>query len=551
MSILKIINDEHQEFEIILNGVFQNVKDFLCSDGQYVRGDGVHDDTTGIQNAFDNAKGEVYFPSGTYKVSGTGEYCLLLSRNINLRGVSTRWVTIRADNTPPETSVLKVAITDNFGLMDVRNWEMKNLTIFNNGGGKHAVIVKDGMQISTSLIENNNLHGNIANGGDGLCIIDNISHSEINLNTLSTIYAKCFDANLFRKNNIFGEGVGITLDCELGVYNNTIESNTITNKNGGIKVVNGDAIRIKNNQFEQNQIFGENTSSPSSMVTILGTDRKCNNIVISENNLGGGTNVDNLIYIDNATMTVIEKNQMKASDAFDIIFTENSSYNYLEKTNTIIGNADDLRENNVIKVLDNGFNNFGVVPYEEPIPQNPVITTIVNDDFNRPNQDYLGTALTGQMWQTISNNFKISNNEAKLKTTSQDLAFIETLKSDVTITCIFGNLSSLFARNIKVVFRYIDQNNYFWITPFDISGMTYSLYKRINGVDILIHGTTLPFITGDELKIEVNGVSIKAYKNSEEWVDVVCNDLLFATKHGLYLYSEYDSFNSFKIESLL
>lgn len=42
-----------------------DVKTFLCVDGQYVKGDGIHDDTTGVQAAI-NTGGRIIFPSGTY-----------------------------------------------------------------------------------------------------------------------------------------------------------------------------------------------------------------------------------------------------------------------------------------------------------------------------------------------------------------------------------------------------------------------------------------------------------------------------------------------------
>lgn len=47
---------------------FFNVREFLCDDGEYVKGDGTHDDTTGIQNALDNATGALFFPRGIYKI---------------------------------------------------------------------------------------------------------------------------------------------------------------------------------------------------------------------------------------------------------------------------------------------------------------------------------------------------------------------------------------------------------------------------------------------------------------------------------------------------
>ena len=53
-----------------------NITDFKCDDGQYVQGDGVHDDTTGIQSAIDyctsfGKRVRLFFPSGKYKTTDT------------------------------------------------------------------------------------------------------------------------------------------------------------------------------------------------------------------------------------------------------------------------------------------------------------------------------------------------------------------------------------------------------------------------------------------------------------------------------------------------
>jgi hypothetical protein len=47
---------------------YVSVKDFLCSDGLPVAGDGIHDDTTGIRAAVDAAN-SIYFPAGSYRVT--------------------------------------------------------------------------------------------------------------------------------------------------------------------------------------------------------------------------------------------------------------------------------------------------------------------------------------------------------------------------------------------------------------------------------------------------------------------------------------------------
>jgi parallel beta-helix repeat protein len=72
-----------------------NVKDFLCSDGLPVAGDGVHDDTTGIQVAINYASsinGEVFIPSGNYlfsaQAAGTSGYevAVFVPANVKIYG---------------------------------------------------------------------------------------------------------------------------------------------------------------------------------------------------------------------------------------------------------------------------------------------------------------------------------------------------------------------------------------------------------------------------------------------------------------------------------
>jgi hypothetical protein len=71
-----------------------NAKLFVCSDGQYVKGDGVHDDRSGIQAAFDAAivqNRPLYIPPGTYLIDtafaedpGAGIYLNFTGENQNL-----------------------------------------------------------------------------------------------------------------------------------------------------------------------------------------------------------------------------------------------------------------------------------------------------------------------------------------------------------------------------------------------------------------------------------------------------------------------------------
>lgn len=84
-----------------VNEIFVNVRDFKCDDNQYVQGDGVHDDSTGIRKAVDFALSKVqligtwssatltiFFPAGRYKITQKG--VLNTFANVALKGVNIR-----------------------------------------------------------------------------------------------------------------------------------------------------------------------------------------------------------------------------------------------------------------------------------------------------------------------------------------------------------------------------------------------------------------------------------------------------------------------------
>jgi hypothetical protein len=320
------------------------------------KGDGTADDTTAIQNAFNSipSGNTLFFPSGIYKMTGSGDSCVTLSRNINILGDSTRGSTFRIDFASANTSALKIAINENGGFLDVRNWKMENVNIFHNNGGKHGVILGgvNSFPMVTCLITNCNIGGNSLNGGYGIYSITtgDWTHSTISFCTLDSIYANWGDANLIFKCLFLGSFVAVTYDLELGVYNNTIESCTITNKKGAMYVKNGSLIRFINNQVEHALSNNEtNDSRRGAMIDIHGLARPCINIEISSNNLGGGTNVSRLIYIENAQYVNIEKNQLVACDIEDIFASSLSKYCKYSFNNNVLSQLSNPRLDGLFK----------------------------------------------------------------------------------------------------------------------------------------------------------------------------------------------------------
>lgn len=105
-------------------------------------GDGVTDDTTAIQNALNSSAGSIYFPTGTYKITGL---CLTLSSAKTLYGDGTYESIFNA------TGCTNNALTISTGLSGV---DLNNFAIIRSGG---AVSGQDGIHF-VNLTEQANLN---------------------------------------------------------------------------------------------------------------------------------------------------------------------------------------------------------------------------------------------------------------------------------------------------------------------------------------------------------------------------------------------------------
>lgn len=97
------------------------VTDYKCIDGEKVKGDGIHDDTSGIQNAFDELRDgdTLVFPKGEYKVNrisnNTYGVCVKLKNNINIVGENAT-ITSTEDLTENSYAMLKVISCNNVSI---------------------------------------------------------------------------------------------------------------------------------------------------------------------------------------------------------------------------------------------------------------------------------------------------------------------------------------------------------------------------------------------------------------------------------------------------
>lgn len=334
-------------------------------------------DWAALQSVFDIGSRVADIPPGLFNVGADG---LVLTKNVSLGGADgLKSRIVAGSGMDATTDVITVAIDDNQGNTGVRNWRCENLMVQATNGGRHAVYIEgDGVfGLLTSQIINNNLTGNAGNGGNAIHVNNNLSHCEIAFNTLqSPVHMKCYDANVIRKNMFFGARIAVVFDLIFGVKNNTVEDNTIVTRDGAVHIIDGDDIRILNNQVElaQGHTPAENQSPTSSMVWIEGASRKSLGTVIEYNNFGGGTNLDHLIYVDNAEKTTIDKNDLVACNVAEVYFTANATYNILGRRNHVRDQSPSnprTRTRFKEEVTDLGVGNMGVLhPASELAHQN-------------------------------------------------------------------------------------------------------------------------------------------------------------------------------------
>lgn len=324
--------------------------------------------TTPIQEMLsDSSIRSLIFPGGVYKVTGdaAATECLLVEYNMNLLGPAgqqkTRIIGYMTGNTTG--AVMRVRMT---GSGDVRNWTMRGLGMYPEpsvGGKDGLVIADDGLPMLTCTLDDLYLGRNPTNGGYAATLGYIWAHSVLNGSTLSGgVLAECGDANLFSKNLSFGdETFAYTFDLVEGVRNNTVRDSTIVNRGGVLRIIDGQEIRLLNNQCEH--LAGSaSTNAVEAMVWLQGSTRAITDTVIEDNNFGGGTNYKRSIYVDNARHTVISKNHFMApgQDSVggnaDVYTTANAVDTIIKSDNSSVGNQFSLRQDRVnpIKVIDSG-----------------------------------------------------------------------------------------------------------------------------------------------------------------------------------------------------
>lgn len=172
---------------------------------------------------------------------------------------------------------------------------------------------------------------------------------------------------------------------------------------------------------------------------------------------------------------------------------------------------------------------------------------VLSDFFTRPNANALGVAPNGQTWTPVrgSTGWGITDNEAA--TTTAGYAVVETGISDGSVEVAIKNPESGGSntlQNYGVIFRYVDDNNFWYCTYGSAGGGALRLYLVENGNEgpppyTGPYTTPIVFSENDRIKVTFCAGVIKCYYNDILQIDTLAsggfarNEHLTATKHGL------------------
>jgi hypothetical protein len=284
--------------------------------------DGIVDMTAAVQSAIDATwlGCSVLFGPLPYVVSGTGDSCLTLTRNVNLKGLGYRGSSIRADITAGNTTtnIVNVEVTANGAYTDVRNMRIEGINFWFTAGGKSSIEAIDG---PSPLLPQHKFTvtdcGLMGVGGYAISIQGGFNFSEVSRCQIDggIYYPFISDGQKVYDNVFFGNNVGVWMYADFGTYSHVIQNNSFNCRDGAVWIQNGSQIKIRDNQMEQS---GVNASTWSAMVTIIGGAYQSRSIDITGNNFGGGSNYDYSVAIFNAHSTVIRDNEFQTPATSDI-----------------------------------------------------------------------------------------------------------------------------------------------------------------------------------------------------------------------------------------
>lgn len=318
------------------------------------------DNTAAIQKVLDTRGFKTMFlePNKRYAVNDINNdgYCLIMQNYTHIIGNSSEIVHF-SDNTNP--IVFKIAINWNSGSTDARNLSIKGIN-FSNYDSNWALECSDTFSLYNFLLENCCFY---SSNSHSLKIAKSCgyAHSVIrNCSFEGTSKIFMYDRCIIEDSFFSGSGCALDIQSTYGCINNTIQNNTIVNQDGAINLTGVGGARILNNQIEH---FQGRFSQHEKMCSIYikggsyeeeGVTKYYNadNIIIKDNNLGGGLYLKRSVYIENGVRVVLQDNRIGASCTEEDVYIASSCIECMVRSNFKVGN-------NLLDVNDNGYRTYG------------------------------------------------------------------------------------------------------------------------------------------------------------------------------------------------
>ena len=326
-------------------------------------GDGVTDDTAAIAAAIlaTPTGGTLYVPTGSYKVTGSGNQIFTITTPINILGAGSS-----INGGVGTTFLLNTGVPttrDLFHIVGVTNSALRGYTFknFNVGivssfGGQNVFHFDSTAGTTTGFAEvviDNVMMPDVVSAGGNSVFVDNGIGTNTNGGTFNFTVRNCFigagvafqkagDTLRVIDNVITGATAGIVSDQVAGAGQLIVSGNNMTSAGGMIIIANGVAPVITDNQLEQ---LVTNTEANNAMIDLTGSAGNISNAKIVGNQVQNLIGTATPIRVAAATGTVIDNNRLGTPSAYaHIVNTAAAASTVIGSGNTFTGGGANITD---------------------------------------------------------------------------------------------------------------------------------------------------------------------------------------------------------------